>query len=256
MDVDAGRYLTGTPMDELTAETFDLTVRVASGEPTAGERAGHSQVSIWRNWRQTGPSNRHLHNHRRPPDPQPRRPPRAEDRDAPLAGIPLALSVSATCQPGTPSDSFKVDDRDRAEAVGLILPTSLCSGQIALRLAAQAELERWAGDAVTRMVALPHTEGCGSSGGASEETFARTMLGYLLHPNTRMALAPRARLREDPQRLLPLPPRRGRRGPLAIRLGQHPGGRRPRRCHQPGPRLVQQLRPAGPRRSPPAPSAR
>lgn len=38
------------------------------------------------------------------------------------------------------------------------------------------------------MVALPHTEGCGSSGGASEETFARTMLGYLLHPNTRMAL--------------------------------------------------------------------
>ena len=55
MDVDAGRYLTGTPMDELTAETFDLTVRVASGEPSAGERAGHSQVSIWRDWRQNGP---------------------------------------------------------------------------------------------------------------------------------------------------------------------------------------------------------
>ena len=49
-------------------------------------------------------------------------------------------------------------------------------------------MEKWAGDAVTRMVALPHTEGCGSSGGASEETFARIMLGYLLHPNTRMAL--------------------------------------------------------------------
>jgi altronate dehydratase len=57
-----------------------------------------------------------------------------------------------------------------------------------LRLAGQAELEKWAGDSVTRMVALPHTEGCGSSGGASEETFARIMLGYLLHPNTRMAL--------------------------------------------------------------------
>ncbi|HET6742339.1 MAG TPA: UxaA family hydrolase, partial [Kribbella sp.] len=83
---------------------------------------------------------------------------------------------------------LKVDGRLVPEAVGLILPTSLCSGQIALRIAAQADLEKWAGHAVTRMVALPHTEGCGSSGGASEETFARIMLGYLLHPNTRMAL--------------------------------------------------------------------
>ncbi|WP_432942942.1 UxaA family hydrolase [Kribbella sp. CA-253562] len=185
MDVDAGRYLTGTPMDELTAETFDLTVRVASGEPSAGERAGHSQVSIWRNWRQSGPregiSITTDGRMSRTLDELP-----AEDRDALLPGLPL--DVPTVERQATAARLLSVDGRQLPEAVGLILPTSLCSGQIALRLAAQAEAEKWAGDAVTRMVALPHTEGCGSSGGASEETFARTMLGYLLHPNTRLAL--------------------------------------------------------------------
>ncbi|MFI5690970.1 UxaA family hydrolase [Kribbella sp. NPDC051586] len=184
MDVDAGKYLTGTPMADLTAETFDLTIRVASGEKSAGERAGHSQVSIWRNWKQVGPvegisittDGRMSRKLTDLP---------VEDRDAPLDGLPHRGLTSAE---RTPAELLRVDDRLVPEAVGLILPTSLCSGQIALRLAAQAELEKWAGDSVTWMVALPHTEGCGSSGGASEETFARTMLGYLLHPNTRMAL--------------------------------------------------------------------
>jgi altronate dehydratase len=201
MDVDAGRYLTGTPMDELTGETFDLTVRVASGEPSAGERAGHSQVSIWRNWRQSGPregisittDGRTSRNLTDLP---------AEDRDALLPGLPLnttkggerSQDYPVIIRPVLPDlqrpgvSLLAADGRRVPEQLGLILPTSLCSGQIALRLAAQAEVERWAGDAVSRMVALPHTEGCGSSGGASEETFARTMLGYLLHPNTRMAL--------------------------------------------------------------------
>ncbi len=186
MDVDAGRYLTGTPMDELTAETFDLTVRVASGEPSAGERAGHSQVSIWRNWRQSGPREgisitTDGRTSRKLADLP------AEDRDAPLPAKPLTFSAPQATETMRVT-LLEADGKRVPEQVGLILPTSLCSGQIALRLAETAETERWAGDAVTRMVALPHTEGCGSSGGASEETFARTMLGYLLHPNVRMAL--------------------------------------------------------------------
>ena len=39
-----------------------------------------------------------------------------------------------------------------------------------------------------RYVALPHTEGCGASGGESEELFIRTMAGYLRHPFTERAL--------------------------------------------------------------------
>ncbi|GAA1549732.1 hypothetical protein GCM10009804_02840 [Kribbella hippodromi] len=184
MDVDAGKYLTGTTMADLTAETFDLVVRVASGEKSAGEKAGHSQVSIWRNWRQTGPREGiSISTDGRMSRTLADLP--AEDRDAPLDGMP---HQGLTSDGRTSTELLRVDDRLVPEAVGLILPTSLCSGQIALRIAAQAELEKWAGDSVTRMVALPHTEGCGSSGGASEETFARIMLGYLLHPNTRMAL--------------------------------------------------------------------
>src|SRR3712207_1157442 len=57
MDVNAGAYLDGVPMDELGREMFERTIRAASGEKTVGERAGHAQVSIWRDWKQTGPGN-------------------------------------------------------------------------------------------------------------------------------------------------------------------------------------------------------
>lgn len=69
-----------------------------------------------------------------------------------------------------------------------MLPTSLCSGQIALQIAqnlnAQREREGSTGvlSHVSRFVALPHTEGCGVSSGDSEEIFKRTLVGYLLQP--------------------------------------------------------------------------
>ena len=53
MDVNAGAYLDGVSMEELGRQTLDLTLRAASGESTRGERAGHSQTQIWRDWRQT-----------------------------------------------------------------------------------------------------------------------------------------------------------------------------------------------------------
>jgi altronate dehydratase len=189
MDVDAGRYLTGTPMDRLTDEVLDLTIRTASGRRTAGERAGHSQVSIWREWRQTtareGISVALNGGTARPLGELPE-----EDRDALLDGRPVPVAAGATAPPA-PDLSFtalRADDRSGPEHVALVLPTSLCSGQIALRLAGQAEADGWLGDTVSRVVALPHTEGCGVTSGAAEETFVRTMLGHLLHPSVRLAL--------------------------------------------------------------------
>ena len=38
------------------------------------------------------------------------------------------------------------------------------------------------GDGVSRFVALPHTEGCGNSGGESIDIYTRTMVGHLVHP--------------------------------------------------------------------------
>jgi altronate dehydratase len=187
MDIDAGRYLTGTPMEQLTAEYLDLLVEVASGRPSAGERAGHSQVSIWREWRQTGPREGIAV----PPDGRLSR--RLEDfpeddRDALLEGLPLPSAAPAAAPPDLSYAAHDAAPRPVPEQVALLLPTSLCSGQIALRLARQAEEEGWFGDTVDRVVALPHTEGCGVTSGAAEETFVRTMVGHLTHPHVRLGL--------------------------------------------------------------------
>lgn len=191
MDVNAGRYLDGEDFDALTAETLEQTIRVASGERTAGERAGHSQVSIWRNWKQTGP---------RPgisitvdaligrrPDELP-----AEERDAVLPGTPIEATTGfAASLPPAPVetvDLFPAEQGYAPDQVALVLPTSLCSGQIADRMARRAETGDWTAGRTTRVVALPHTEGCGVSSGANVDTYTRTMLGYLAHTDVRLAV--------------------------------------------------------------------
>jgi len=179
MDVDAGRYLTGTPMDQLTAEAFEQTVAAVSGTPTAGERAGHSQVSIWRDWRQT-----------RPAEPVPLRLEfTADDHDTETDGEPLA-GVRRTPPADLPTSvpMYELDGRRAPEQLALVLPTSLCSGQVALRLADQAAAGDWTRGRTTRTVALPHTEGCGVSSGPAEDTYARMMTSYLAHPNVALAL--------------------------------------------------------------------
>lgn len=54
MDINAGSYLDGVSMDDLGKEALDYLVDVASGKLSVGERAGHRQVQLWRNWNQTG----------------------------------------------------------------------------------------------------------------------------------------------------------------------------------------------------------
>ena len=77
----------------------------------------------------------------------------------------------------------------RTDQVGLILPTSLCSGQIAQMIAHRCN-EQQIGEkqGISRFVALPHTEGCGVSGGRSEEIYTRTMIGHLTHPKVALGL--------------------------------------------------------------------
>ena len=170
MDVNAGRYLDGTPMDELGAETLDLTVRAASGERTVGEKAGHAQVQLWRDWRQTGPGRVEEINSR--PKPAGRPLPIRRTSPAPV----LHLSYPAFSTPTGPA----------ADRIGLILPTSLCSGQIGQIAAARLNRRFTSGgEAATplkRFVALAHTEGCGFSGGHTGDLYVRTVLGYLQHP--------------------------------------------------------------------------
>ena len=173
MDVNAGAYLDGTPMEELGESMLDSTVNVASGERSVGEKAGHSQVSLWRDWKQTGPT----------------------DLDPLLTASELKSGepITVTAQRSVPTTlqfrALQTEAGYRTDQVGLILPTSLCSGQIAQMIAHRCN-ERGIGEnqGISRFVALPHTEGCGVSGGRSEEIYTRTMIGHLTHPTVALGL--------------------------------------------------------------------
>ncbi len=170
MDINAGRYQDGTPMEELGRETFDYTLEVASGRPSVGERAGHSQVSIWRDWCQTDGSQWQLLNIR----------PRPNGKPIPVsAADPLVANVRA----------WRTESGFAADRIGLIVPTSLCAGQIARMIAERLNSGALAsGHGVSRFIALPHTEGCGVSGGENQNHLTRTMAGHAQNPFVRAAL--------------------------------------------------------------------
>jgi altronate dehydratase len=74
------------------------------------------------------------------------------------------------------------------DQVALVMPTSLCSGQISRRIADRLNEKDATRGKVTRFVALPHTEGCGVSAGSAETIYSRTVLGYLANPSVRFGL--------------------------------------------------------------------
>jgi altronate dehydratase len=176
MDVNAGRYLEGEPMDSLRDETFERVREVASGERSKGERAGHSQAMIWRNWRQTDRSDLDRLKRRSVPE-----------------GRPVSIR-KGTIPPLEEADGldfvgFRVGDGWAIDRVGLILPTSMCSSEVA-RLAAVRLNAKGTGAArgIRRFAALGHTEGCGSTGTFLYQTLARSYAGYLVHPCVVMAV--------------------------------------------------------------------
>jgi altronate dehydratase len=179
MDINAGRYLDGEPMEALTADAFEQLVATASGRKTKGEHAGHSQMSLWRNWRQTDTSQLAALRARVAPD-----------------GVPLVTrSGTASRSDRTEAEALPLqvsrlaDSRYATERVCLVLPTSLCAGQIA-RIAAERLNAKQVGRAqgISRFVALAHTEGCGFGGETMYQLLQRTYRGYLLHPNVAAAL--------------------------------------------------------------------
>jgi altronate dehydratase len=170
MDVNAGAYLDGTPMDELGRETFERTLRAASGERTVGERAGHAQVSIWRDWKQTSDEN--LDQLRNAPEP---------------GGEPLPVKETAP-EVEFSFEAIKSGRGPAVDQVALVMPTSLCSGQISRRIANLLNKRDATQGKVTRFVALPHTEGCGVSAGSAETIYSRTVLGHLASPTVRFGL--------------------------------------------------------------------
>jgi len=169
MDVNAGAYQDGVSMDDLGRQLFERTLAVCAGERTRGEAAGHSQVSIWRDWLQQD----------------------AADLER-LLSTPtptgVALTIRAEAAPEVRIDTFASAAGAALDRIGLVLPTSLCSGQIA-RMAAERLNHRGLAQelGLSRFAALVHTEGCGVSDG-SEDIYTRTLQGYLTHPSVAVAL--------------------------------------------------------------------
>lgn len=170
MDINAGQYLDGVDMDTLGQALYRRTLQVAGGQRSLGEQAGHAQIQLWRNW--------------------------ALDTDAekpqavipPLPGkaiqVPVPDQISAFSFTG-------VRHRDHVipHPICLIVPTSLCSGQIAhMAVRRLRRSHARAGEVGPRFATLVHTEGCGVSAGASEALYARTLTGYIQHPQVQHCL--------------------------------------------------------------------
>ena len=167
MDVNAGRYNDGMPMEALGAETFELALDVASGRRSKGERAGHAQVSVWRDWPRTGREGLEALRRRPVPDGRP---------VAVHAAPPFDLAFDAL-----PAGEGVAFDR-----IALVMPTSLCSGQAARLIAEDLDANPPPWSDVSRFVALVHTEGCGSNNAAG--LFLDTLAGHLAHRCVRHAV--------------------------------------------------------------------
>ena len=177
MDINAGRYLDGESMESLTAESFDLLIATASGRKTRGEHAGHSQASLWRNWRQTDSSHVAEIRARAVPDGKP----------LVAEGVEAAVFNASVAAPAF--QLLRTNDRWATERVGLVLPTSMCSAQIA-RLASERMNAKGLARALgfNRFVTLTHSEGCGFGGESMYHLLHRTYRGYATHPNVAAAL--------------------------------------------------------------------
>ena len=167
MDVNAGRYNDGMEMDALGAETFELALDIASGQRSKGELAGHAQVSFWRDWPRTGTEGLEEIAGQPAPEGHP-----LTVRDAP----PLDLAF----------DAVVTEEGIASDQIALVMPTSLCSGQVARLIAEELDANPPPWSDVSRFVALVHTEGCGSANGAG--LYLDTLTGHLAHRSVRHAV--------------------------------------------------------------------
>ena len=171
MDVNAGRYQDGISMKQMGQELFDLTLNIASGQKSIGEKAGHSQISVWRDWRQTDDSKLIQLQNTREPD------------GKPLSIIPTENPDLIESASQFSFQGIETQDGIRTNQIGLVLPTSLCSSQISTLIAKNLNNKRLGQSVgISSFHGLVHTEGCGVSAGQSEKMFTRTLVGHLLHP--------------------------------------------------------------------------
>jgi altronate dehydratase len=180
MDINAGRYLDGEPMEALTADAFELAGGDGLGPRKTGRarrpRAGVHLAQL--------AADRHLAA-RRAARADPRRmgavataqrpsglSPGADTPSAPVARLEVPHRRAIGHRAGRPDPAHEhVLDADRAPG-----------GRAAQREAARRD------QGISRFVAFTHSEGCGFGGETMYELLHRTYHGYVVHPNVAAAL--------------------------------------------------------------------
>lgn len=170
IDINAGQYLDGQSMDDLTDECLTQIVEMASGNRTKGEKRRQNIDLIWR---------RKFFHHA----------PESKAAETPsrLGGKPLVTPSGATSDlklefAGWESKSGVLPQ----ERVALIIPTVGCSAATAEQAATHLnKSDLIGGSGVNRFVVLPNTEGCGVTTGAEVLNF---MLGYSVHTRVEACL--------------------------------------------------------------------
>ncbi|MEM6884787.1 MAG: UxaA family hydrolase [Verrucomicrobiota bacterium] len=170
IDINAGRYLDGESMDDLTADSLDQIIRIASGEKTKGEHRDQFVDLIWRRkYFQKEPENA------------------AENQPTRFSGLPLAAQP-----PEAPALKLKFDGLKSENAIlpktrtGLIIPTVGCSYATAQQAADQLNRsELVSSGRITRFVVLTNTEGCGVTTGSEMMNF---ILSFATHSQVEACL--------------------------------------------------------------------
>lgn len=146
MDFNAGRYIDGESLECLTRELFENLIQVASGtKRVLGEMEGSNppQVSIWRDW------------YVNDDDEEEKKEQEKEYKQIVDVDKKSTLPVLAVLP------ELKLN----MSAIGLILPTSLCSSETSRMIAAKLNMKKQEDKTfctdITRFAHLETTEGCG-----------------------------------------------------------------------------------------------
>jgi altronate dehydratase len=206
MDIDAGPFtrtdeMNAKPEDrkipQLVLDTVDLVKRTANGQITKGELANHAQVSIWRNWSTEEEYKEKVNAAAQNPntiDPHGALAKKGTvipdsskllrlDSDPLPAKVDKALLASTVKNlEGKAKTAFQVSRL----ALGTVIPTSICSAEIARSIAAEYNETNKLN---LRWVCPVHTEGCGVMGNDYwEYSYLRLLLSFATHRSVRTAL--------------------------------------------------------------------
>ena len=170
IDINAGEYLDGKSMEQLTEESLQQVIDIASGTRTKGEKRNQNIDLLWRR----------KFFHTKPDF-------KAESIPTRFNGQPHACKAAETTPlPLTFSGRQTALGILPQEKVGLIIPTVGCALATAQQAVTKMNQSQWVTSGrVSRFAVLANTEGCGVTTGAEVLNF---LISFANHPQVEACL--------------------------------------------------------------------